>query len=179
MRTRLRLIIALGLLVGCRATTPQTITIVAKDFGFEAPAVAPAGLVTIRLVNQGPSLHHVQLMRLADGKTTADLAEAFKKPGPLPAWVTAAGGPNAGVPGGGPTEMTMTLAPGTYAVVCVIPGSDKIPHFAKGMIAPLTVTATTTAAPSAAPPSDIAISLTDYAFAPSVPIAAGSHTIHF
>lgn len=186
MRTPLLPILALGSFIGCHAkdaqtasaTTPQIITIVAKDFGFEAPAAVPAGTVTIRLVNNGPSLHHVQLMRLADGKTVADLVEAVKNPGPLPAWVKAAGGPNAGVPGGPPTESTLTLTPGTYAIVCLIPGSDKVPHFAKGMIAPLTVTASSEAA-RAAPASDLAISLTDYAFVPSAPIAAGSHTIRF
>lgn len=189
MRSRLLLVMALGTFTGCRvrdanptntasATTSPSITIVAKDFSFDAPSVVPAGTVTIRLINKGPSIHHVQLMRLADGKTVADLAESMKKPGPLPAWVAAAGGPNAGVPGGPPTETTLTLTPGTYAILCLIPGSDQIPHFAKGMITPLTVTATNAAA-RAAPQSDVTMSLTDYAFTPSVPIALGSHTIRF
>ena len=57
---------------------PNVLTITARDYAFDAPAEVPAGLTTIRLVNQGPSLHHVQLVKLDDGKTLKDFLEALK-----------------------------------------------------------------------------------------------------
>src|ERR1051325_7992644 len=44
-----------------------------KDFAFEAPDTITAGLTTFHLVNDGPNLHHVQLVRLDSAKTAADL----------------------------------------------------------------------------------------------------------
>jgi len=41
---------------------PNVVTIVAMDYAFKAPATVPAGLTTVRLVNQGKLLHHVQLV---------------------------------------------------------------------------------------------------------------------
>jgi uncharacterized cupredoxin-like copper-binding protein len=159
---------------GTTAAAPHEMTVVAKDFTFEAPAQAPAGLTTIHLVNQGRELHHLQLIRLADGKTAADLAAAMKQPGPPPPWVISAGGPNAPAPGGS-SQATVMLEPGNYVLLCVIPGADQVPHSAKGMVSPLTVTADSTS--HAEPQSDITVALTDYTFALSTPITAGAHTM--
>src|SRR5919107_37223 len=51
------------------------------------------------------------------------------------------------------TEVMVELQEGAYALICVIPPpSDRIRHFAKGMVRPLLVTApmTTTAPPDTA-----------------------------
>src|SRR6185437_15483407 len=85
-------------LAGCQSskTTPDTpaaaaptinlITVTASDFHFDAPAETPAGPTTIRLVNNGPSIHHVQLLKLEDGKTPDDFIAALKAGGPEPRW---------------------------------------------------------------------------------------------
>src|SRR5512142_1627211 len=67
----------------------------AKDFAFEAPDSITAGWTTFHLVNDGPNLHHIQLVRLDSGKTAQDLADAMKNPGPPPHWAVFVGGPNA------------------------------------------------------------------------------------
>ena len=94
--------------------TPSVVTVRAKDFAFDAPSEITGGTVTFHFFNDGPNLHHVQLIRLGDGKTVADLLAAMKAPGPLPGWATVAGGPNAVDPG---HELTATLdvLPGDYA----------------------------------------------------------------
>lgn len=192
MRPSLRAVLAALSLLACRphdteraaanppagATTVPVFTVVAKDFSFDAPADVPAGITTIRLINQGLAMHHVVLMRLANGKTVADLAASMKHPGPLPTWAVSVGGPNAPVPGG-TSEATLLLEPGSYVLLCVIPSADQIPHFAKGMVSPLTVTASATSAPAPAtePPADLTLTLTDYAFAFSTPVTGGAHTV--
>src|SRR6185503_17962186 len=73
----------------------HTATIYAKDYAFESPDSITAGLTNFHLVNEGQTLHHVQLIRLDSGKTAADLQAAMKNPGPPPAWAVEVGGPNA------------------------------------------------------------------------------------
>ena len=79
--------------------TPQQVTVTATDFGFQLPATpVVAGLTTMTLVNTGTEIHHVQLIRITEGKTFADLAAALQVQGPPPAWAVDAGGPNAAGP---------------------------------------------------------------------------------
>ena len=158
-----------------RAAAP-VITVTARDFAFDAPDTVAAGVTTVRLVNRGPELHHVQLMRLDDGKTMADLLAAFKAGGPPPRWAVDVGGPNTPVPGA-EAHATLDLAPGRYAIGCFIPSADKTPHIAKGMVRELVVTGARRAPrpPSAAAPATI--TLDDYSFTLSRPLVAGRQTV--
>src|SRR5215211_6099569 len=65
------------------AATAPVVNITARDFAFDAPDSIPAGLATIRLNNTGTTIHHVQIVHLADGKTFADFEAGLKsmKPG--------------------------------------------------------------------------------------------------
>ena len=155
-------------------TTANVVTITASDFAFQAPASIPAGLTTINLVNRGPELHHVQLVKIAEGHTVQELMEGMKHEGPPPAWVSFVGGPNTPVPGG-QAQATLDLAPGNYAIVCFIPSSDGVLHVAKGMVKPLTVTPSSSQARAAAP--DARITLRDYSYGITPEIAAGKRTI--
>lgn len=158
------------------APVPNVVVVTAREFAFDAPDSIPAGLTTIRLVDAGHQLHHVQLIKLENGKTPADLAHALKTGGPWPAWAEWAGGANPPMPGGGETSTTLDIKPGNYAMICVIPGPDGVPHVMKGMMRSLTVTPSS--GPTAADPkADITVNLTDYNFALSTPITAGSHTL--
>ncbi len=164
--------------VAAASVTPQVVTITAKDFSYDAPDTISSGMVTLRLVNQGPELHHVQLLRLDDGHTVAELQEGLKqmKPdSPPPPWVHEVAGPNTPVPGG-EQSLTEELAPGNYAIICFIPGADKIPHAMKGMVRALTVVPAT-GATAAAPTADVTVRMTDYAWAVSPAITAGKHVI--
>ena len=154
---------------------PSAVTVVTTDFSFDAPAELPAGLTTFRLVNRGPQIHHVQLVKLGEGKTMDDFMAALKAGGPPPQWISMEGGPN-------PSELgdtaitTVTLEPGNYAMICFVPGPDGIAHVAKGMAQPLTVTAGAGAG-AAEPEADVVMKLVDYDFELSKPIPAGRHTI--
>lgn len=158
----------------------QVVTIHARDYSFEAPkTVKASGPITFRLVNDGKELHHATIVKIAKGKTMKDVAEALKKQGPPPTWMTDVGGPNPALPGG-TAEATLNLEPGTYALLCFInsPG-NPMPHMAKGMVGSITVEADG-AGPTqagAAPAGDITIRTSDYKFAISKPIAAGKHLI--
>jgi uncharacterized cupredoxin-like copper-binding protein len=158
---------------------PASVTIHAKDFAFDAPMKIPAGLTTFHLVNDGPGLHHALFVRLDSGKTVADLLLALKQPGALPAWATFVGGPNSPDPGK-ESVATLDLAPGNYAMICMLDMPGGVPHYKRGMFRALTVTpapATAAGTPTAvAPVTDNTITLSDYTFAFANPITSGTHT---
>jgi hypothetical protein len=149
----------------------------AKDFAFDAPDSVTAGWTTFHLVNDGTTLHHAALARLDSGKTVADLEAGMKAAptAPPPAWFVEVGGPNAPDPGGS-SDATFNLPAGNYVVLCFVDTPDRVPHFAKGMIRPLKVVASTTpAAPE--PTADATVSLSDYAFTVTGKLTPGKHTI--
>jgi hypothetical protein len=157
---------------------PQDITITARDFSFVAPDTINPGLTRIRLVNEGPNLHHAFLVKLNEGKTLADFGAAMQnlKPSdPFPPWAVVAGGPNPG-PIGGETSILQELEPGTYAVICVVDIPDKVPHVMKGMTA-MMVVRDAPAAATAAPEADVTMTLANYSFNLSTPLTAGKHLI--
>ncbi len=154
------------------------VTITASDYKYDAPDTITAGITTLKLVNKGPELHHVQLFRLTGGKTFADLMAGMKSMAPnapLPPWIEVVAGPNAPVPGG-EQSLTEELTAGNYAILCLIPSADHMPHFAKGMMRSLTVIPATGAV-AAAPVSDIKVTMTDYAWDVTPAISAGKHII--
>src|SRR5688572_27392355 len=76
------------------ATAP-VVQITAKDFAFVAPDTIDAGMTTLEMLNEGPGIHHVFLVKLAEGKSVQDLDAALKamKPGEkTPDWISDAGG---------------------------------------------------------------------------------------
>ena len=158
------------------ATAPEArpVTVTATDFALNLPASIPAGAVAFQLLNHGKELHQAQIIRLEDGKTVADLEKAMKAHGPPPSWMKFVGGPN-GIAPGQETTSTATLAPGNYAMLCLIPGPDGIPHLMKGMIQPFEVTAGTGDAPL--PTASDTVRLADYSFQSSRPLTPGRHTI--
>ena len=152
----------------------QEITISGKNYFFVAPDTIEAGWTTIRLRNMGPELHHVQLVRLADGKTVDDLMEALKQQ-QLPEWAELIGGPNAPQPRS-ESLGTLDLKPGNYAIICWIPTAEGVPHMAKGMSRAMTVVASKRPAVSA-PTVDAGLVLEDYKFELTGELKAGSRTI--
>ena len=149
---------------------------VAHDFGFTGPDRIPAGMTTVQILNQGHDLHHVQLVELLQGKTAGELQVAVKAaPDRLPAWAKYVGGPNAVVPGEQSTA-TMQLPAGDYALLCLIPDQKGMSHMALGMVKTLTVTPAAHAV-SYEPEYDITVTQSDFAFALSQPITAGTHSV--
>lgn len=152
-----------------------------RDFAFDAPDTVPSGRTLVRLTNDGPDFHHVLLVRLAPGRTVADLLRHFRTGHePIPAWAVDVGGPNTPGSPGEQTNAVLDLTPGEYAMVCVIPGrADGRPHVMSGMIRPLTVVGSATVPASAVPASrvDRTMTLDDYGFELDTPITAGRQVI--
>ena len=151
------------------------VTFVATDYGFAGPDRISAGVTTMQVVNQGHDLHHIQLLKFAQGKTASDFRAAIAAdPSRFPGWVTFVGGPNAVVPGQ-EAAATMMLDEGDYLLICLIPSEQGVPHVALGMQKPLAVKggkATVVSRPKA----DMTITTSDFHFQQSRPITAGTHT---
>ena len=158
------------------AATPNMVSFTAKEFSFEGPDAIPAGLTMFHLTDAGQELHHVQLIKLEEGKTFADYQAAMKDlKGPPPAWAVPYGGVNPPAPGATATAMQV-LEPGNYAVVCFVEGADHVPHMAKGMMRALTVTPSANEN-KAEPTADVTLTLSDYTFTLSKDLQAGNHMI--
>lgn len=161
---------------GTARRVPNAVRVHASDYAFAAPARIPAGMTRFDLVNDGPALHHLQIVRLDSGRTVADLERALHAHAPLPQWAAVVGGPNAVDPGG-ISNATLDVRPGNYALVCfVADGPGAPPHFAQGMLKALTVTPAAHAA-AAAPVPDIVLTLRDYGFDLSRPLVRGRQTV--
>lgn len=74
------------------------------------------------------------------------------------------------------SHTTLNLTPGRYALICFVPSADGVPHVAKGMFAPIEVTASA-ASTAPEPASDVTVTLKDYEFAFSTPLTPGEHVI--
>jgi len=176
-----RPIAVLALVVSCsptNRTTPSAnvVTINATEYAFGAPDTIPAGLTTFRMVSEGREPHQA-VVAGAPGKTFAELEAALLREGPIPDWLTIPAGPGV-VAAGDSSIVTANVSPGNYLILCFIPSLDGKPHIMKGMYRRLVVTpAPQGAAAAAEPRSDVTVTLSDYAFATSAPLTAGTHVI--
>jgi len=115
------------------------ITVTAKDYAFDVSPAITAGTHTIRLVNAGPQLHEITLVKMAPGKTMKDaqtwMAAGMKGMPPF----TSFGG-IAGLSVGQVANFTATFTKGDYVMLCFVPDSkDGKPHLAHGMVLPIKV----------------------------------------
>ena len=155
-------------------TAPQVVEVAASDFAFQAPDTVAPGLTTFRLTSHGKEMHHLQVVRLGEGHTAKELVDVLAATKAFPAWATLLGGSQ--VPGpGSHTDATATLAAGNYAILCMIPSPDGVPHVMKGMWRDLVVAGEET--PALEPTADVRVVLKDYAFEITPEITAGRHTL--
>jgi hypothetical protein len=103
-----------------------------RDFSFEMPDRLAAGRASYEVANAGPQPHELVVLKLADGKSLADVMTWYQTPaGPPP--FEAVGGIN-GLSSGMAGYMTLDLQPGSYAAVCLIPDPNTgLPHLHLGM----------------------------------------------
>lgn len=150
----------------------REIVIKATDFSFEVPQVIEGGLVAVTMENDGAELHHLQMARLRDGVSVGQVQKVLAE-GPetalfeLVEWV---GGPSLVSPGG-QSHVIVNLPAGQYILLCFIPSADGVPHYAKGMAVPITVTAGS--AHTAEPQANVSVTLTDFSFTMPTQIKAG------
>jgi len=154
------------------APVQHSLMIMAQEFTFDAPDTVPAGFTRVGLMNHGTEPHHAVIVRLDSGHVAGELLDALAKHR-LPGWAVFLGGPNASMEG--IAETVVELKPGNHVLICIIPSSDGVLHVAKGMVRNLTVKETPVA--TVAPSADLTITLSDFAFAPSVPLTPGAHVI--
>lgn len=144
------------------ASTYPELVINSTEYAFEMPATTESGYNRITLNNQGTEDHHAMFLRFNDGTTEEQFMQVLMG-GDLLALldvVTAYGGPI--TTSGGQGTVIAFLDPGTYAVVCVIPDAQGVPHVAHGMISMLEVTEGAGTAPD--PVADGTITLVEMAF---------------
>ena len=159
-----------------KAAGPHVVTITAVDFALAAPDTLPAGLTTFRMINTGREPHQA-VVAGAPGKSFPELQAALLQEGAFPEWLTFPGG--AGVVNSGDSSIvTVDLVPGNYLMLCYIPSLDGKPHIVKGMYRRLVVVPAAPGTRVAAEPlADVTVTLSDYDFALSAPLTAGTHTI--
>jgi hypothetical protein len=150
------------------------ITITAHDYSFDAPDSIPSGAVSFTLRNEGHEPHHAMFVKLNEGVSTDEVMAAFQE-GPdaaLPL-VSFAGGTGT-AEHGGEAKVILEMTPGQYLMLCMISGGDDIPHAAKGMVKPFTVTGeVSTFLP---PRADAEVLLRDFSF--EMPdLTAGEQTV--
>lgn len=137
-------------------TAPDRTTkfnIVAKElapqvYGFDAPAEAPGGVVTVKLANGGALRHEAALARIGPTpleEVQRDLAAVLDGDGPIPEYLQLYGGVSE-ILGGTEQTSTLTLPEGDYVLYCSVrdtgrSGSlaDAEHHFELGMIQSLRV----------------------------------------
>jgi hypothetical protein len=140
------------------------VAIGAADYSFTAPDSIAGGLVRVAMTNTGKEGHHTQFARLNDGVTLQQFQAALPKgeAAAIPLITFQGGSPP--IEAGGKTDGVMDLPAGQYVLLCFIPSPDGVPHLAKGMVKPLTVTAAPAKRP-AKPAVKGTVELVDFAFA--------------
>lgn len=125
------------------AARPEVdLTVTLIDYEFDIPDVIEAGVQTWEVVNSGPEIHEMALMRLVPGKTMADVEAFMQNPaGDMP--LIFAGGVQALSPDLR-NYITLDLEPGDYVALCFVPSPsmEGAPHMALGMVKPFRVVAT-------------------------------------
>jgi hypothetical protein len=152
------------------------VVFVANDYSFSGPDRLTAGLTTVRILNEGRDLHHIQFLKLLQGKSAADFRAAIAADQHhLPDWVQYAGGPNAHGESNS-ASATVNLIEGDYVLICWIPDKNGVPHVALGMQKALSVRGGKPVRVPQPKPS-IAITQVDYQFILSRRVESGLQTI--
>ncbi|HET9962063.1 MAG TPA: hypothetical protein VFQ34_06985 [Nitrospiraceae bacterium] len=172
---------SLALLIGCSAdsfvpipsASPPLAVYVAEDYSFTGPDTLPAGAATVRIQNRGREPHQIQLVKLEEGRSLRDMAAALSvTSGKLPPGVTQMGGPNA-VSAGGTSEAQVSLSPGSYAIICMVPSHSGRTHAALGMVKAVRVVENDV--PSPRTPSDYHVALREFEIVVVEAVKRGTH----
>ncbi|MDX1579356.1 MAG: hypothetical protein R3266_12785, partial [Gemmatimonadota bacterium] len=180
----------------------DAVTVVAKDFEFEAPRTVASGWNDFRFVNESDEQEHFFLLwKLPEDVTFADykrdVTEVFSEVWSrydageltaqetieqlgeqLPEWyftdIEAYGGAALTEPGRA-SEVTLRLDPGTYAMECYVKTPQGTWHTDRGMVRELTVSTDSTG--EAAPEADVEMTLSNFEIAVSDSFRAGPQTV--
>jgi plastocyanin len=168
--------------VAAEVAEPQVVDVAVPggdggEFAFETDlATIAAGPVEVRLANGGALEHQAAIFRFRDGEDFASFAAAAAggDAAAALALVEGYGGPNAVAPGATGSS-TQVVVPGEYALLCVIPDANGVPHAAQGMVRPFTVTeAEDPEASTELAEPDVEVELVDLAFVTPTELDAGA-----
>lgn len=133
---------------GDEDAVPNTLSIDMKDYNYSISGELTAGSANLAFTNSGAELHMAAFMKLAEGKTLADVQTALQSQDEAAAGAVIEkqlGSPGALLgPGQKQETGTDALEAGTYAVICFLPTAgeaEPVPHFAKGMVSSFQVKA--------------------------------------
>lgn len=104
----------------------------AGEYGYEMPDRIAGGVVTFSLANEGEQPHEFAFVRLRDGATADELAEAFLREEEPDFAEDLAGVPV--LSSGNSATLSRELEPGTYAFFCFLPSPEGAPHLSLGMV---------------------------------------------
>lgn len=124
---------------GRAASLPSAdVTVRLVDYRFEFSAPLTSGHRTLLIQNPSQQFHEMVIMKLAPGKTAADVAAwVERREGPPP--MQLAGGIT-GIDPGLEAVISADFEPGEYALLCFLPDkADGRPHLAHGMVTQITV----------------------------------------
>ncbi|HEV8628518.1 MAG TPA: hypothetical protein VG034_29150 [Acidimicrobiia bacterium] len=161
---------------------PPSVTVTARDYGFDVPPEIEGGVIRVTLQNDGKLKHEAVIVATGNtplDRVKQDLTPVVKGEGkPTPDYLRFQGGVSL-VPGGTSEMSFLTLPVGNYAVVCTLTDADslnteKLPdgagppskeaqrfHYDLGMAVPFTVKKANTAT---MPPTDGTVVARDWAF---------------
>jgi hypothetical protein len=112
----------------------------ASEYAFAFDPEVPAGPTSFVMTNVGQEAHFMTFTRISEGHT---LDEVFAFEGdPEAAGLVTNGEYDSGTaaPGGEDEEVvTLDLEPGSWVMLCFVPGPDGTPHAFSGMATPFTV----------------------------------------
>jgi len=156
---------------------PPSVTVTARDYGFDAPPEIEGGVIRMTLQNDGKLKHEAVIVSTGTtplDRVKQDLTPVVKGAGnPTPDYLHFQGGVSL-VPGGTSEMAFLTLPVGNYAVVCTLTDADSLNadagppsaaaqrfHYELGMAVPFTVKKANTAT---MPPTDGTVAARDWAF---------------
>lgn len=109
----------------------EVVPVTGVDFAFEGiPADVPAGPVAFEFTNDGDAAHEMVIFKLGEGVDLDALLASEEEPSEEEAQDV---GGTFAPPGEGGVYANVDLDPGTYAVVCFVPGPEGKPHYDLGM----------------------------------------------
>ncbi len=149
------------------------------DYAFSAPDTIVAGATTFHLVNKGPSQHHLVIFALPEGMSLATFDRLMRADSVGGTGIEVVGGAEGPADGATDAWATLDLAPGSYALTCLLPLPDGSgTHRSHGMFRALTVIPAA-GEPAPMPRADVAVRMTDYAFDLPATIPAGRRLVRF
>jgi hypothetical protein len=107
-------------------------TVTLRDFSFETPPIT-AGERTLRVVNEGPQIHEMAVIRAS--AALPEVIAALMNMDEEPSFPIESYGGLQAIDAGKSGWVTLDFTPGTYVFICFVPDPETgLPHAALGMV---------------------------------------------